>query len=166
MNFFRKGMSWQMSVKMVVQQQYRSIVDNAAASLAGLKNPPEGWLRTVRNALGMSGAELAKKMSVTRARVTQAEHAELTGGITLKSMRATAEAMGCRFVYAIIPSSGRVEDIITAQARKKAMALVGAASKHMALENQALPDDKIAQEVERLTREIAQEMPPDLWRDK
>jgi predicted DNA-binding mobile mystery protein A len=157
-------MSWQMSVKIIVQQQYRSIVDNAAASLTGLKTPPEGWLRTVRNALGMSGAEVAKKMSVTRARVTQAEHAELTGGVTLKSMQATAEAMGCRFVYAIIPSSGRIEDIIMAQARKKATAIVGTASKHMALENQALPEDKNAQEVERLTREIAREMPPDFWR--
>ena len=156
-----------MSVKTIVRQQYRSIVDNAATGLAGLnKTPPEGWLRTVRNALGMSGAELAKKMGVTRARVTQAEHAELTGGITLKSMQATAEAMGCRFVYAIVPSSEHIEDIITAQARKKAMAIVGTASTHMALENQQLPDDKIAREVERLTREIAREMPPDFWRDK
>jgi predicted DNA-binding mobile mystery protein A len=155
-----------MSVKTIVQQQYRSIVDNAATGLAGLKTPPEGWLRTVRNALGMSGAELAKKMGVTRARVTQAEHAELTGGITLKSMQATAEAMGCRFVYAIIPPSEHIEDIITAQARKKAMAIVGTASTHMALENQNLPDDKIAWEVERLTREIAREMPSDFWNDK
>jgi predicted DNA-binding mobile mystery protein A len=155
-----------MSVKTIVQQQYRGIVDSAAASVAGLKTPPEGWLRTVRSALGMSGAEVANKMHVTRARITQAEHAELTGGVTLKSMHATAEAMGCRFVYAIIPSSGRIEDIIMAQARKKAMAIVGTASKHMALENQKLPDDKIAQEVERLTREIAQEMPSDFWSDK
>ncbi len=155
-----------MSVKTIVQQQYRGIVDNAAASVAGLKTPPEGWLRTVRSALGMSGAEVAKKMGVTRARVAQAEHAELTGGITLKSMQATAEAMGCRFVYAIIPPSEHIEDIITAQARKKAMAIVGTASTHMALENQKLPDDKIAWEVERLTREIAQEMPSDFWNDK
>jgi predicted DNA-binding mobile mystery protein A len=155
-----------MSVKTIAQQQYRSIVNSAASTVAGLTTPPEGWLRTVRKALGMSGAELARKMGVTRARVTQAEHAELSGGVTLKSMQATAEAMGCRFVYVIIPSSGRIEDVITAQARKRAMAIVGTASKHMALENQKLPDDKIAEEVERLTREIAQEMPPDFWSDK
>jgi hypothetical protein len=76
------------------QQQYRSIVDAAAVSFAGLKTPPEGWLRTIRNALGMSGAELAKKMGDARARVTQAEHAELTGGITLKSMQASARKPG------------------------------------------------------------------------
>jgi predicted DNA-binding mobile mystery protein A len=155
-----------MSVRTVVQQQYRNIVDSAGTSVASLRVPPEGWLRTARNALGMSGADVAKKMGVTRARVTQAEHAELTGGITLKSMQATAEAMGCRFVYAIIPPSGRVEDIIMAQAHKKAITLVGKASKHMALENQALSNDKLAQEVERLTREIAQELPPDFWKNE
>jgi predicted DNA-binding mobile mystery protein A len=153
-----------MSVKTIAQQQYQRIVDNAA-SQAALKKPPEGWLRTVRNALGMSGAQLAKKMGVTRARIAQAEQAELHGGITLKSMQATAEAMGCRFVYAIVPP-GRTEDIIMAQARKKALALVGTASEHMALESQILPDDKIAQKVERLTQEIARDMPADFWSDK
>jgi hypothetical protein len=34
------------------------------------------------------------------------------------------------------------------------------------LESQTLPNDKMAQEVERLTREIAQEMSPDFWNDK
>lgn len=155
-----------MGIKTAVQQQYRNIVDSAATSVASLKIPPEGWLRTVRNALGMSGADVAKKMGVTRARVTQAEQAELTGGVTLKSMQATAEAMGCRFVYAIVPPSGRIEDIIMTEARKKAMTLVGTASKHMALENQALSNDELAQEVERLTREIAQEMPSDFWKNK
>lgn len=122
-------------------------------------------MRTVRKALGMSGAQLAKKMGVTRARVAQAEHAELSGGSTLKSMQAAAEAMGCRFVYAIIPEK-RIEDVIMAQALKKATALVGTASTHMALESQTLLKDKMAQEVERLTREMAQEIPPDFWSDK
>jgi predicted DNA-binding mobile mystery protein A len=152
------------SVKKTVQQQYQRIVDNAA-SRARLQTPPEGWLRTVRNALGMSGAQLAKRMGVTRARVAQAEHAELTGGVTLKSMQATAAAMGCRFVYAIVPPE-RIEDIVMEQARKKAMAIVGTASEHMALEGQALPNDKIAEQVDRLTRELAREMPPDFWRDQ
>jgi predicted DNA-binding mobile mystery protein A len=153
-----------MSVKTVVQQQYQRLVDSAADN-SGLRPPPEGWLRTVRKALGMSGAQLAKKMGVTRARIAQAEQAELSGGTTLKSMQAAAEAMGCRFVYAIVPEK-RIEDLITAQARKKAMALVGIANTHMALESQTLSKDKIAQEVERLTRELAQEMPPDFWSDK
>src|SRR3954471_1560810 len=115
-----------MSVRTVVQQQYRNIIDSAASSVSGIKIPPEGWLRTVRKALGMSGAQLAQRMGVSRARVAQAEQAELAGGVTLKSMQATAEAMGCKFVYAIVPQR-RVEDVIMAQARKKAAAIVGTA---------------------------------------
>jgi predicted DNA-binding mobile mystery protein A len=153
-----------MTVKATVQRQYQRIVDSAV-SYAPLKTPPEGWLRTVRNALGMSGAQLAKRMGVTRGRIAQAEKAELRGGVTLKAMQAAAEALGCRLVYAIVPQ-GRIEDLITAQARKKALAIVGTASKHMALESQQLPDEKIAQEIERLTKEIAQKTPHDLWSDQ
>jgi predicted DNA-binding mobile mystery protein A len=153
-----------MSVKSVAQQQYQRLVDGAAGHI-GLRTPPEGWLRTVRKALGMSGAQLAKRMGVTRARIAQAERAELGGGATLKSMQAAAEAMGCRFVYAIVPEK-RIEDVIAAQARKKAKALVGTASTHMALESQNLPNDMIAAEVERHAGDLAREMPPDFWSDK
>ena len=153
-----------MSIKTVVQQQYQRLVDSAA-SHSGLRTPPEGWLRTVRKALGMSGAQLAKKMGVTRARIGQAEQAELSGGATLKSMRTAAEAMGCRFVYAVVPEK-RIEDLIVAQARKRALAIVDTASTHMALEGQPPREEWIAQEVERLTREIARDRPSDFWSDK
>lgn len=154
-----------MSVKNIVQRQYRAIVDHAAARADGLSMPPEGWLRTVRNALGMSGADVAARLGVTRARITKAEHAELAGAVTLKSMQAMAEAMGCRFVYAIVPPSGHIDDVVAAQARKKAEAIVGTATTHMTLENQRLPDDEIAQEVDRLAREIAQNRPAHFWSD-
>jgi predicted DNA-binding mobile mystery protein A len=153
-----------MSVHTVVQQQYQRLVDGAA-SHSGIQTPREGWLRTVRKALGMSGAQLAKRMGVTRARVAQAEQAELSGGASLKSMQAAAEAMGCRFVYAIVPAK-RIEDVIAVQAQKKARALVKTASTHMALEKQNLPDDRIAAEVERLASDLAREMPSDFWSDQ
>ena len=154
-----------MSVKQAARQQYQAIVDRAAPHALAMGMPTEGWLRTVRKALGMSGAQLARRMGVTRARIANVELAELSGGVTVKSMRAAAEALGCRFVYAIVPAEN-VEDLVVEQARKKAAAIVGAASKHMALESQTLPDAKIAQEITRLMRDIAHEMPPDLWNDK
>ena len=60
--------------------------------------PGDGWIATIRKALGMSGAALARRLGVTRARVSQAERAEREGGITLKEMDEFAAAMGCRFV--------------------------------------------------------------------
>jgi predicted DNA-binding mobile mystery protein A len=104
-------------------------------------------------------------MGVTRARIAQTEQAELSGATTLKSLQAAAQAMGCRFVYAIVPEKD-IDDLILAQARKKARALVGTASTHMALESQTLPDKNIAREVDRLTRDMARDMPRDFWNDR
>jgi predicted DNA-binding mobile mystery protein A len=155
-----------MSVKEIVLQQYQAIVDRAASRFGRQwAVPPEGWIATVRKALGMSGAQLAKRLGVTRARISQAERAEASGGVTLKTMRAAAEALGCRFVYAIIPE-GRIEDVIAEQARRKAQALVGRASGHMALESQSLSETQNAQEAERIAQELLRTMPADLWADK
>ena len=103
----------------------QSFLNRAAAPFGRhwVAMPREGWIATVRKALGMSGAQLARRLGVTRARISQAERAEVVGGVTLNTMRATAEAMRCRFVYAIVPDK-RIEDIIAAQAHVKARAVV------------------------------------------
>jgi len=155
-----------MSVRDTVKRQYRAIVDGAASTLADAPPlPPEGWVATVRKALGMSGADLARRLGVSRARVHQAERAEPDGGVRLKTMQAVAEAMGCRFVYAIVPE-GRTQDVIEQQAHRKAKALVGKASDHMALESQSLSKAQNAEEVDRVARELMRQMPPDFWTDK
>ena len=149
-------------MKRLAATQYRAIAGRAAP-LSQLVMPGEGWIATIRKALGMSGTELGRRLGVTRARVSQAVRAEREGGITLKAMEDFAEAMGCRFVYAIVPPEGRVESLVAAQARRKAEALVARASAHMALERQALPEKKNRAEVERLARELMEDMPPDFW---
>lgn len=153
-----------MSVKNTATKQYQAIINRAAASVVQkLGQPAEGWIATARKALGMSGPQLGKRLGLTRARISQAEQAEPSGGITVKTMQAAAEAMGCRFVYAIVPADGTIEDIIAVQARKKAEKLVGRAGTHMALEKQSLSDEQNRQEVERITRELISTMPADLW---
>ncbi|MCQ1856114.1 mobile mystery protein A [Neorhizobium galegae] len=152
-----------MGVKQTVRRPYQAIVDTAHGN--DIEIPAEGWIRTVRRALGMSGAQLARKMGVTRSRIAQAEKAELDGGVTLKSMEAIAEAMGCRFVYAFVPPQ-TIENVIIAQARKKAQAIVGRAAKHMALEDQTVSHSLTQQEVARLMNELMYQMPSDLWEDK
>ena len=153
-----------MSVKHLAIKQYREIVDRAAAAVdKQLSRPSEGWIATTRTALGMSAAQLARRLRVTRARVSQAEHAELSGGVTLKTMQSMAEAMGCRFVYAIVPQDASIENAIKAQAHRKAVALVNKASTHMALERQSLSVVKNKEEIERIASELMHTMPADFW---
>lgn len=155
-----------MGIEAVVLKQYQSKVNQAFKQFSGYTMPTtEGWLKTVRKAIGMSGSQLAERLGVTKGRVSQAESAELSGSLTLKSMQSMAQAMDCRFVYAIIPEK-EIERVIRSRAILKAKEHVKAASTQMALESQSLSEEQLAFEVERLASEIIEKMPSDLWNDE
>lgn len=155
-----------MSVKRIVAKQYRGKVNQAVKQFEGLSmRPSEGWLRTVRTALGMSGTQLATRLGVSKARISKAEKDEPAGSVTLKTMHTMAEAMDCKFVYAVIPEK-KVEEIIKQRAIKKAREQVKATSTHVALESQSLSKDLIEFEVDRIAKEIIEKMPSDFWNDK
>lgn len=151
-----------MDVKETARQQHARIVDTAARQLAILSPPVAGWLVTMRKALGMSGSDVAERLGVSRNAVYQAERNEQDRAITLKQMEKLAEALGGRFVYAIVPE-GKVEDIIRAQAGRVARAEIRRASAHMALEAQSLTAEQARQRIEDLAKELARDMPPDFW---
>lgn len=151
-----------MNVKDTARKQYAKIANRAAQQLESVKQPSDGWLVTLRKALGMSGAEVAARMNVSRNAVYQAERNERDGAITINQMQKLAKAMGGRFVYAIIPD-GSVDDVIRAQARRKAEARIRRASAHMALEKQSLSGEQTKQRIEELASELARDMPPDFW---
>jgi predicted DNA-binding mobile mystery protein A len=71
--------------------------------LAGSARPARGWIRAIREALGMTTAQLAKRLHVHQPRVIELEKAEVSGHITVQSLERAAEALGCRFVYAFVP---------------------------------------------------------------
>ena len=128
----------------------------------GLLMPPFGWLRAIREALGMSPAKLAQRMGVTRPRVNTLEKAEVTGSTTLKSLREAAEAMDCVLVYAIVPRTS-LDQIVRDQAEKKAESELARLHHTMRLENQALASGDLADERTRLVREFLEGSPRRLW---
>jgi predicted DNA-binding mobile mystery protein A len=151
-----------MAINKIVAKQYRDKVNRAYHQLGGLSLPPEGWLRTVRHALGMSGLQLAKRLGVTKSRVSKAEQGELTGSVTIKTMQSMAEAMNCRFVYAVVPDR-EIEEVIKKRALQQARERVRGASTHMALEAQTLSDEQLTFEIDRIASEMVEKMPSDLW---
>lgn len=151
-----------MNLKTVVSAQYKDIVNQAAINAGDLKEPREGWIRTVRKALGMSIVQLASRLNVTRNLISRTENQELNGSVTLKTMHKIAQAMGCRFVFAIVPSH-TIDDLILAQATLKAKYIVNKTNVQMALEKQLLSDEKIQLEIDRLTKQILNENHSDLW---
>ena len=150
-----------MSIKKTVVKQYIRLVDKAVGQHSS-DVPPEGWITTVRKALGMSVQQLADRLAVSRSAIYQTEQNERSKTISIGQMEKLAEAMGARFVYGIVPK-GSVDEIIMDQARLKARSVLRRTNAHMALEKQALPLDFLNEEIESLAREIAEKRPSDLW---
>ncbi len=151
-------------MRKIVLHQYQQIIDKAGRQTTGLGVPPEGWLKTLRKALGMSGAQLGRLMGVSRAQVAQSERNELSGAVTLRTLQNMAEAMGCRVVYAIVPN-GNVEDLVARRAKEKAKQLVGRVNTQMAFENQTLNEERREYELNRVEQELLRNLPLDLWDD-
>jgi len=149
-------------VKKTIKLQYARLADEAAIQLADTKIPPEGWLASVRKAMGMSGPQLAKRLKLTKAAIYQAERNELEGAISIKQLQKLARSMNSQLVYAIIPDKP-VNEIVFDQAKMKAETLVQQASIHMGLEKQSLTEEQIQKEIIRIAKELANEMPSDLW---
>lgn len=84
--------------------------DNDVNLLEFSIHPAGGWIRNKRNKLAITGPQLAAKMGVTKQRISALEKAELSGAASLKTMRLAAEALGCEFVYALVPK-GSIEPL-------------------------------------------------------
>lgn len=116
--------------------------------------PQKGWLRAVREALGITLEQVGKSTRTTRQRIKAFESAEAQDRITLASLRRVAEAIGCELVYAIVPKSGTINDLAEKRARDEATKRVLAVEHTMALEDQAAGnlDHTIADETKRILR--------------
>src|SRR5580692_4749492 len=84
---------------------------SAFRSLKDTMRPGKGWIRAVRDALGMTTAQLAVRIGVSQPRVIAIEKAEVRKAITLKTLERAAEAVGCRVVYLFVPEKSLEETV-------------------------------------------------------
>ena len=102
-----------------------------------LARPNQGWIRAIRQALGMTAEQLGRRMGVTQATLSGLEASEINGSIRLATLRKAAEAMNCSLVYALVPNTS-LEEIVQDQARKVAAEQLKPVEHSMLLENQSL----------------------------
>lgn len=66
--------------------------------------PVGGWVRATREALGMTGAQLARRLGRKASQtIEDMQQSEVSGTIKLETLRELADSMGCRLVYALVP---------------------------------------------------------------
>ena len=78
--------------------------------------PVRGWIRAVREALGITTEQLARRLSVKQPSVVALEQSEAKGTIELATLRRVAEALDCTLVYALVPNRP-LEAVIRDRAR-------------------------------------------------
>jgi predicted DNA-binding mobile mystery protein A len=120
---------------------------------ADLPRPPSGWVKAIRESLGMTATHIAERLGVTTSTVTRLESSEADDTISLATLRRAAEAMGCELQYALVPRQSLTETL-EARANELARSRMAAISHTMALEAQSTSRET----VEAQTREMAESL--------
>lgn len=124
--------------------------------------PRSGWLREIRDALGISQSQLAARAGIARATVQQMERAEGRRRITLASLDRLSQAMGCQVAFAIVPKGGTLQDVRARQALARAAVLLKEKLKPSVYAD--LRPRELARRQERLAAKLLRGSKRKLWR--
>lgn len=149
--------------KTIIREQLETTL-NPISKAAKNRRPQKGWLRAIREALGMSSKQLANRLGVKPPRITVLENSEISGTVTIKKMQEAANALECDFFYALIPRK-KLSDIVRGQAENLAKTRIRSVSHSMLLESQQLSSSEQKKVMNAEIEKILKQMPRELWED-
>jgi len=126
--------------------------------------PPRGWIKAIREALGITAAQLAERLGVSQPRMFTIEKAERTGSITLNSLERAANALDCRMVYALVPRKP-LDEFVRERAEIKAKQRLKSTSHTMALEAQGVDEADESEQLKRLVKQLIEKGGSKLWEE-
>lgn len=126
--------------------------------------PPSGWVKAIRESLGMAAAHLAARLGVTTSTVTRLETSEADDTISLGTLRRAAEALDCELRYALIPKQS-LADTLESRAMSLARQQMAAVSHSMALEAQSTSREAVELQTRVLAEELLKGSRRALWRE-
>lgn len=124
--------------------------------------PRGGWIRAVRDALGITTAQLAKRLHITRQAVSDAERREAAYEISLAQLRRFAATLDCELVYVLLPRRP-LREVVDERADKLAQGEVAIVAHSMALEAQATDASLASERVIEIKRQLLAQRWSRLW---
>lgn len=125
--------------------------------------PPKGWLRAIREAIGMSGVQFARRLGVSWQSMDDLERSEANGTIGLETLRRAAAVLDCTVVYAVVPN-GKLEAMVEGRARQLAVRALAKVDQTMLLEDQQVPVPDLEEAVRDYVGEHVRDR--DLWSEQ
>ncbi|MHC4116574.1 MAG: mobile mystery protein A [Planctomycetota bacterium] len=132
--------------------------------LKDIKPPRKGWIRAIRDALGMTGEQLAKRIGTNKQRVARIESDESQGRVTIKTLRHVAEGLDCVFVYGFVPRT-TLEETVRSRAMRVASKRMGKVSRTMELEQQGLDDREQEIVLQDAAKQLVDTSLKTIWND-
>ncbi len=126
--------------------------------------PVRGWIKAIREALGMSTAQLARRLNIKQPSVVDLEKSEAKGSIELATLRRVAEALDCTLVYALVPNKP-LETMVRDRARAFLRKRQQQVEHSMLLEDQKVRKKLSSKDAEARLDEILRETKPSLFWD-
>jgi predicted DNA-binding mobile mystery protein A len=135
-------------------ERYRNLVE--------LPPPRLGWIRAIRNALGMSAKQLARRSHLSQQRIAAIEKQELDGSLTLRTLRKVAEGLDCKLVFSLLPRTS-LESMHHRQVEQLVQRRLARSGHLMDLENQGLSETERKRVALEMIKELAEKPPAILW---
>ena len=92
-----------------------------AKGLASIESPAGGWVRAIRTALGMSAAQLGRRLGMSPQGALDLERREGDDAITIGKLRMAADALDCALRVVLGPRHS-LQEAVRTQADAKARA--------------------------------------------
>jgi predicted DNA-binding mobile mystery protein A len=150
---------------MKTQELILNQTDNRIRKIARIndENPPNGWIYTIRMALGMSLRQLGKMAKITPQGVKDIETREKNGNITIASLEQIGKQLNMKLVYGFIPFDGSLQRMIDKRAYELATKIVTRTSNSMKLEDQSISQAMLKKSIKAKAQEIKQKNLKSLW---
>lgn len=127
-----------------------------------LTPPVRGWITDIRESIGMTSAELARRLKVDASTAKRLEESEAKRSITLSSMDKAAQALGCRVEYILIPNKS-LEEMVREQALTIVKHYRDPVAHTMALEDQSTDKHSAKDREDLMVDELIYKLDRELW---
>lgn len=153
--------------KTLVKTQRRSLDEKLKAfqKVRSVLIPKSGWIKAIRESLGMTSQQLAERMGIQQSGVIALERREVEKTISLETLQKAARAMGCELVYALVPQES-LEKIVDEQAKASAARIFKSTLHTMRLEQQQVGNAETSLHLQELATELKNKLDNRLWRSK
>jgi predicted DNA-binding mobile mystery protein A len=146
--------------KKIIREQLDDTLSRFS-TIASVNRPMKGWIRAIRDVLGMNMRQFADWLGVSKSRIPRIEQDEITGSLTLKTMNRVADKLDCVFVYGFVPRTS-LDDTVRKQASIVAQKRMSRLMHTMNLEAQGLSSKNAKKAFNNMVEEII-DSPSILW---